>query len=105
VANLGDNTVSVIDVASDTVVGAPITVGIGPLGLAITSDGARVYVTNANTTTVSVVDVATKAVVGTITVGSSPEGIAVTPCTVPLTPLEPTAPAPAALTAAPRFTG
>jgi hypothetical protein len=54
---------------------------------------------------VSAIDVATRTVVATITVGTGPEGIAVTPCSVPLTPLTPVAPAPAALTAAPRFTG
>ena len=101
------NVVKVVDVATDAVVGTPIPVGTAPSNLVVTSDGSKAYVTNVNASpgSVSVIDVATKAVVSTITVGTSPEGIAVAPCTTPLTPLQPAAPAPAALTAAPRFTG
>ncbi len=39
----------------------------------------RAYVTNANGNTVSVIDVATNAVVATVPVGTTPEGVAVTP--------------------------
>ena len=39
------NTVSVIDIATDTVVGL-VTVGNKPLGIDITPDGKYVYVTN-----------------------------------------------------------
>ena len=107
VAVFGTNSVVVVDVATDAVVGTPITVGSGPSDIVVTSDGSRAYVTNTNSSpgSVSAIDVATRTSVGTITVGTTPEGIAVTPCTTPLTPLEPAAPAPAALTAAPRFTG
>jgi YVTN family beta-propeller protein len=107
VAVFGANVVKVVDVATATVVGDPIAVGAGPSEVVVTSDGSRVYVSNANSSpgTVSVIDVATRTSPGTITVGTSPEGIAITPCTTPLTPLEPPAPAPAALTAVPRFTG
>ena len=45
VANAGDNTVSVIDTATNTVV-APIAVGSLPRGVAVTPDGKRAYVTN-----------------------------------------------------------
>jgi YVTN family beta-propeller protein len=107
VAVFGANQVVVVDVATDAVVGAPIAVGSGPSDIVVTTDGSRAYVTNSNSSpgTVSAIDVATRSLAGTITVGTSPEGIAVTPCTTPLTPVEPVAPAPAALTAAPRFTG
>jgi YVTN family beta-propeller protein len=44
VAN-GD-TVSVIDTATNTVVGLPIPVGTNPIGVAVTPDGRKVYVTN-----------------------------------------------------------
>ena len=45
VANTGSNSVSVIDTTSNTVVA---TVGVGdyPIGVAITPDGTRAYVTN-----------------------------------------------------------
>jgi len=44
VANFGSNTVSVVDTATDTVV-ATIPVG-DPIGVAITPDGTRAYVTD-----------------------------------------------------------
>ncbi len=47
-------------------------------GLAITSDGARVYVTNQVDHTVSVIDTATNTVIATIPVGLFPVGIAIT---------------------------
>ena len=45
VANDGDDTVSVIDTATNTVVGLPIPVGVPPR-VAVTPDGTKVYVTN-----------------------------------------------------------
>ena len=47
ITNPGDNTVSVIDTATNTVVGSPIPVGSFPFGVAVTPDGSKVYVTNA----------------------------------------------------------
>ena len=44
---LGANTVSVIDTATNTVT-ATIPVGAGPLGVAVTPDGSKVYVANAS---------------------------------------------------------
>ena len=64
------NTVSVIDTASNTVV-ATIPVGVNPVGVAITPDGTRAYVTNEGSNTVSVIDIATNTVVATISVGAS----------------------------------
>src|SRR5437762_6569373 len=52
VANADTNTVSVVDTASNTVL-ATIPVGpipFAPIGIAITPDGTRVYVTNAGDT-------------------------------------------------------
>jgi YVTN family beta-propeller protein len=77
VANFGSNTVSVIDIATNTVV-ATIPVGVEPAGVAITPDGTRAYVTNF-VGTVSVIDAATNTVVVTIPVGQVPIGIAITP--------------------------
>ena len=69
----GTVTVSVIDTATNQVVGSPITVGANPLGVAVTPDGAKVYVANAGSNTVSVIDTATNQVVGSpITVGAHP---------------------------------
>jgi YVTN family beta-propeller protein len=79
VTNADDNTVSVIDTLTNTVIDT-IPVGNGPLGIAITPDGTRAYVTNfffGNT--VSVIDTLTNTVIDTIPVGNFPEGIAITP--------------------------
>jgi YVTN family beta-propeller protein len=45
VTNGGDNTVSVIDMATNTVVGIPILVGREPFGVDVTPDGKHAYVT------------------------------------------------------------
>ena len=76
--NAGDNTVLVIDTATNTVV-ATIAVGQTPFGVAITPDGTRAYVAEANSFTVSVIDTATNTVVASIAVGLFPEGVAITP--------------------------
>ena len=70
--NMPSNTVSVIDIATDTVVGL-VTVGNKPLGIDITPDGKYVYVTNSQDGTVSVINTATNTVLGVpIAVGSFP---------------------------------
>ena len=78
VTNWFSASVSVIDVATNTVVGLPIPVGEGPLGIAITPDGFTAYVTNRDSDDVSLIDVATNMVLGLpIPVGRSPAGIAI----------------------------
>jgi YVTN family beta-propeller protein len=83
ITNNGDNTVSVIDTATNTVVGLPIPVGSAPYGVAVTSDGSKVYVTGAYG--VAVIDTATDAVTATIPVetmycqGPGAGGVAVSP--------------------------
>ncbi len=67
-------TVKVIPKVIDT-----IAVGGLPFGLAVSPDGARVYVANASSDTVSVVDTATNTVTTTIGVGDTPAGVAVSP--------------------------
>src|SRR5215831_9495250 len=80
ITNSRDNTVSVIDTATNTVVGSPVPVGIEPWGVAVTPDGSKVYVTDLSSNNVSVIDTATNTVVGSpIPVGSQPYGVAVTP--------------------------
>ncbi len=54
--------VSVIDATTDTILGAPISVGRFPSEVAITPDGRRAYVTNIDSNTVSVIDVASNTV-------------------------------------------
>ncbi len=46
ITNENDNTVSVIDTATNTVIGSPIPVGNNPYGVAVTPDGSKVYVAN-----------------------------------------------------------
>ena len=78
VANYSDNSVTKIDVATNTVAGT-IPVGAQPLGVAVTSDGAKVYVGNFGAGSVTVIDAATNTASATIPVGSQPRGLAVTP--------------------------
>ncbi|AKB82590.1 Chitin binding protein [Methanosarcina barkeri 3] len=78
VTNNGDNTISVIDTATNTVT-ATVLVGSNPDGVAVNPAGTRVYVTNANSDTVSVIDTATNKVTATVPVGSYPWGVAVNP--------------------------
>jgi YVTN family beta-propeller protein len=50
-----------------------------PIGVAVSPDGSKVYVTNRGTGTVSVIDTATNIVIATIPVGLNPIGVAVKP--------------------------
>jgi YVTN family beta-propeller protein len=80
VGNGGSSSVSVIDTATNQVVGSPIPVGLGPFGMAITPDARTAYVANIDVGLVKAIDVGTKQVAGTpIEVGGGPEGIAITP--------------------------
>jgi YVTN family beta-propeller protein len=70
----------VINTQTNALVGSPITVGANPVGIAITPNGSRAYVTNNGGGTVAVINTQTNAVVGSpIAVGTSPRGIAITP--------------------------
>jgi YVTN family beta-propeller protein len=80
IANSGSDSVSVIDTATNTVVGPPIPVGSTPIGVAVNPAGTRVYVANSGSNSVSVIDTATNTVIGSpIPVGGQPIGVAVTP--------------------------
>jgi YVTN family beta-propeller protein len=50
-----------------------------PVGVAMTPDGSKVYVTSAAANIVSVIDTATNTVTATISIGSAPTGVAATP--------------------------
>jgi YVTN family beta-propeller protein len=71
-------TVSVIDTATNKV-SATVNVGESPYGVAVTSNGKKVYVTNMDSGDVSVIDTAKNKVIATVPVGYDPTGIAVTP--------------------------
>jgi YVTN family beta-propeller protein len=76
VASIG-NTVSVIDTTSNTVIAsiqAP-----SPIGIAITPDATKVYVTSEFSNKVSVIDTATNLVTAEIPVGFEPVDLAITP--------------------------
>ena len=100
VPNFDDDTVTVIDLTTHTPLPNPIMVGEGPLGVAVTSDGKRVYVANFgaidtdkgddNGDTVSLIDTARNEVFDTnpdedgaqpLQVGVQPAGVAVIPGT------------------------
>ena len=81
-ANYSSNTVSVIDGATGTVVGSPISVGSGPYAVAVNPTTNKIYVANFGGNTVSVIDGATGLVIGSpIAVGSGPYAVAVNPTT------------------------
>jgi YVTN family beta-propeller protein len=54
-----------------------VSVGANPTGVAVTPDGARVYVTNYLSNNVSVISTATNTVVNTMPVGTRPIAIAI----------------------------
>jgi YVTN family beta-propeller protein len=72
------NTVSVINIATSNVT-ATVPVGQFPEGVAVTPDGAKVFVANSNDDTVSVINTTSNAVTATVPVGNNPDGIAVSP--------------------------
>lgn len=78
-----DNTVRVVDLVHDKIVGPAIKVGSSPAGLAITPDGLYVYVINyvdgnPGTGTMSIIDTSTNQVIGTITGFFGPYQIKIT---------------------------
>lgn len=73
-----ENTVAVIDTATDTVI-TTITVGTSPGGIAFTPDGTTAYVTNQRDDTISVIDTATSSVIDTIPAGDRPILVEFTP--------------------------
>ncbi len=81
ITNSGDNTVSVIDTADNTVT-ATIPVGDFPYGVAVNRAGTAVYVTNVGppfTSTLSVIDPSLNAETAEVSIGFAPQGVAVSP--------------------------
>ena len=78
VGNFKDDTVSVIDTGSGSVV-ATVPVPKGPHGMAVGATGSPVYVSSDGASVVSAIDAASDKVTATIEVGRSPHGLALTP--------------------------
>ncbi|MGE1043954.1 YncE family protein [Bacillus wiedmannii] len=68
-----------ISTSSNTFIAAPIPVGSTPTDIAITPDGSRAYVTNANASTVSVISTITNTFIANIPLGNVSIAIAFTP--------------------------
>lgn len=85
VTNFGSSSVSVVDVATDTVPGSPIPVHGFPGGVAVSANAARVYVASQfadgpSPNLISVIDTATRGVVAEIPLtAGAPAGLALTP--------------------------
>jgi YVTN family beta-propeller protein len=78
IPNSEDNTVSVISLASNTVI-ATIPVGTTPQITAVSLDGTTVYIGNTGSNSVSVINTTSNTVTATISLGFSPAGICVSP--------------------------
>ena len=76
VSNGRGGTVSVIDPATDSIIGT-VKVGTRPWGIALTPDGRKLYTANGPSNDVSVVDVASLRVARTVPVGKLPWGVAI----------------------------
>jgi YVTN family beta-propeller protein len=78
VTNSGDNTVSVIDTATNTVT-ATVPAGNTPYEISASPEGKKVYAANWRKGTVSVIDTSENNVTATVDTGASPGGVAVSP--------------------------
>lgn len=78
VANEGSGSLSIIDTASDAVVGE-IPAGKKPRGTVITRDGLTAYVSDQPNNRLLVIDLAQRRVSGDIALGESPEGVGLSP--------------------------
>ena len=78
VTNSNDNTISVVDTATDAVV-ATIPVGLKPWAVAVSKDGSTAYVSDSGADGVSVVDMRTRKVRATVVVGVRPCDLLLSP--------------------------
>jgi YVTN family beta-propeller protein len=67
-----------IDVGTEKVADTIANVGTRPWGIAISSDGRRLYTANGPSNDVSIIDLVSKTVVKRIAAGQSPWGVALT---------------------------
>jgi YVTN family beta-propeller protein len=81
VCDTADNTVSVVDITTPPPASTPaptISVGLGPLDIAITPDGSQACVANSTSNTASIIDLNTEDAVS-VPVGNDPRAVAITP--------------------------
>jgi YVTN family beta-propeller protein len=76
ISNGGEASVSVIDVASNTVL-ATVPVGQRPWNMALTPDGKKLYVANGRSGTVSVIDTQRNVWLRDVVVGKLPWGVVI----------------------------
>ena len=74
-ANGGSDTVSVVDTASGQVTGT-LKVGLTPVAVAASPDGARVYTADSGGDTVTVIDATGRTVAGTVALPAAPVALA-----------------------------
>lgn len=72
------NSVAVFDITTKVQL-APILVGSGPVGIAVSSNGPLAYAANYSGNSVSAINTSNNTVIATVPVGSSPLGVAITP--------------------------
>ncbi len=78
IPNTGDNTISVISLATNTVT-STIPVGTSPNPISVSTGGSAVYVGNTGSNSISVIQTSSNTVIATIPLGFSPSGICVSP--------------------------
>ena len=78
VPNEKSGTISIIDTATDTVVG-DMPAGTKPRGLAVSHDGKELYVSDQPNNELVIVDLEKRVPVGQIDLGESPEGVGISP--------------------------
>ena len=74
ITNQGSNTVSVVDIKKKKI-RQEISVGNGPVGIAISLKQSYAYISNANDSSVSVLDLQRNEVIKTIKLNGTPVGI------------------------------
>lgn len=80
VSNQDDNSISVIDTASNNVIQTiNLANGSSPTGIAVTPDDAKVIVVDKNLNYVFIFDIASNTLTNTIEVGNAPQWVAITP--------------------------
>jgi len=79
ISNGGDQTISVVSTATNSVIAKITGLGVEAWGMSISPDGSRLYVANNFSDFVSVIDTNTNAVIGSIQVGYSPFDTCVSP--------------------------
>ncbi|HSD61418.1 MAG TPA: beta-propeller fold lactonase family protein, partial [Burkholderiales bacterium] len=78
VPNEKSGTLSVIDTATDQVVGE-IKAGAKPRGTAVSRDGKRMYVSDQPANSLDIIDVEKRQMIGKLDLGESPEGVSLSP--------------------------